>query len=81
MARFSVTETTTLVELDNWMGLRPNIETAKIIRPKGDSLDPTRGYRAIFEVSNNSSVIGESSSSVVKALDSAVSHIEELFPL
>lgn len=81
MPRFVVTEHTTLEDLDRWMELRPNIETARLRRPKGDPVSPTRGYRAIFEVTNESPIMGESGVSLVEALRSAVSHVEELFPL
>lgn len=79
--RFTVTNSTTLEALDEWMALRPNIDAARLRRPKGDPVDPPRGYRAIFEFTNETPVMGESKPSLVEALDSAVAHVEELFPL
>lgn len=79
--RFEVTEETTLKDLDHWMDLRPSITDVRIRRPKGDPVTPTRGYRAIFEISNETPVMGEPKDSLADALNSAVSHVEDLFPL
>lgn len=79
--KFKVTAETTLGALDQWMGLRPSITTTRVRQSIVNPVTRTRGYRAIFEISNEVPVMGDSADSLAEALDSAVRHVEDLFPL
>jgi hypothetical protein len=81
MSKLKVTNNTTLGDFNQWMELRPNIKSARLRRPNGDLASPTRGFRVFFDLTNGSPVMGGSKESLIEAIDSAVTHIEDLFPL
>ena len=80
-APFRVIGSTTVDELDGWLELRPNIESLKLRRPNGDPVKPTRGYRAMIEIVHENAVVSDPRDSLIEALDSVVTQVEELFPL
>jgi hypothetical protein len=79
--RFIVTDDTTMRDLYKWMDLRPTLKTVRIRKPNGDPVSPTRGYRVIFEITNDTPVMSEPQPSMVEALNSAVANVEDLLPL
>lgn len=77
---FRVTGLTTFDEFDTWLGSKPAITAVRLRKPNSSKATPNRGYLALAELTEGPAILGEPSGSLVEAVDSMISHIEELFP-
>jgi hypothetical protein len=77
---FRVTGKTTFDEFSSWVGRKPAISTIRLRSPQSNKVTPNRGYLALAELFEGQAILGEPSESLVEAVDSMVSNVEELFP-
>jgi hypothetical protein len=77
---FQVTERTTIEELDSWLEIKPAIATIRLRTPNSRRVTQNKGYLALAELTEGPAILGETSESLVKAVNSMVLNVEELFP-